>query len=456
MLMVLRHQTSNTQRIERISLDRLKFFENRVRIHPALQVTRIGQSLERFGCVTPIIIDKGNTIICGEARVVAARKIGWMSLPAIRVEHLSDAEVRAYRLADNRLSQDANWDQVQLKTEFLEIETLGLELVFTGFEAPEIDLTLGVPPSSQEDGDIEQHANAGPVVSRVGDLFEIGPHRILCGDALLAESYERLLDGKLAAMTFTDPPYNVRIQGHVSGSRRHSEFAQASGEMSESEFASFLATFLQHVHQVMTPGAVFMGCMDWRSNHRFVDQIEKAGFQLVNICVWTKSNPGMGSLYRSQHEFVNVARVPGGKPINNVQLGKYGRNRSNVWAYPGASSFGSQARKDLSNHPTPKPVALVMDAILDVTRRGDLVLDPFGGGGTTLIAAHKTGRVARLIELDPRFVDLTIRRAEKVLGLSAICARTGRTFEQLADIRTSARNVRQRERGKPCKRGGAS
>jgi len=446
----------NSRRSELVSLDQLKFFDHRVRKHSAAQIIKIGKSLDQFGCITPIVINEDSYVICGEARVLAAIEIGWKTIPAISVSHLSPAEIRAYRLADNRLAEDAEWDPVQLKAEFHEIETLGIDLEFTGFEIPEIDLTLGVSASSAADDEIEQHADDGPIVSRVGDLFEIGPHRILCGDALLGKNYARLLGRKIAAMSITDPPYNVRIKGHVSGSGRHGEFAQASGEMSEREFAAFLATFLRHVHQVMKPGAVFMGCIDWRSSHRFVDQIETAGFDFINICVWTKSNPGMGSLYRSQHEFVIVARVPGGKPINNVQLGKFGRNRSNVWAYPGASSFGSQARNDLSDHPTPKPVALVMDAILDVTRRGDLVLDPFGGGGTTLIAAHKTGRVARLIELDQGFVDLTIRRAEKVLGLTAVCARTGRTFEELSTIRASARKVRQRERGTPRKRGGTS
>lgn len=446
----------NSHRYERVLLNQLKFFEHRVRKHSASQIAKIGSSLDRFGCMIPILIDEDNNIVCGEARVLAASEIGWKTIPAILVSHLSSAEIRAYRLADNRLAEDAEWDPVQLKVEFLEIETLGIDLEFTGFEIPEIDITLGLSEPSAGEDDLEEYTDDGPVVSRVGDLFNIGPHRILCGDALLAENYTRLLERKLAALSFTDPPYNVRIKGHVSGSGRHSEFAEVSGELSEDEFAGFLFAFLQLVHQVMKPGAVFMGCMDWRSNHRFVDQIEKAGFDLVNICVWTKSNPGMGSLYRSQHEFINVARVPGGKPINNIQLGKYGRNRSNVWAYPGASSFGSQARNDLSDHPTPKPVALVMDAILDVTRRGDFVLDPFGGGGTTLIAAQKTRRVARLIELSPGFVDLTIRRAEKVLGLTAICARTGRTFKELVNIRANARNVRQRERGTPRKRGGVS
>jgi len=451
--MVLRHQKSNSQRVEHVPLDQLNFFEHRVRKHPSAQIVKIGTSLDRFGCMIPILIDDENNIVCGEARVLAAIEIGWKTIPAISASHQSPETIRAYRLADNRLAEDAEWDPVELRKEFLEIETLGIDLEFTGFEIPEIDITLGVPPSSPEEDELEQHADDGPVVSREGDLFEIGPHRILCGDALLAENYTRLLERKLAAMSFTDPPYNVRIKGHVSGSGRHREFAQASGEMSGSEFADFLAAFLRCVYQVLAPGAVFMGCMHWRDNHRFVEQIEAAGLDLINICVWAKTNPGMGSLYRSNHEFVNVARVPGGKPINNVQLGKYGRSRSNVWSYPGASSLGSQARNDLSDHPTPKPVALVMDAILDVTRRGDLVLDPFGGGGTTLIAAGKTGRVASLIELDPRFVDLTIRRAESVLGLTACCARTGRTFDELATIRT---NVRQRERGTPRSRGGVS
>lgn len=454
--MVTRHHNSNFHRVELVSLDQLKFFEHRVRKHSTAQIVKIGKSLERFGCMIPILIDKDNYIVCGEARVSAAIELGWTSLPAIRVEHLSRGEIRTYRLADNRLAKDAECDPVELRKEFLEIETLGIDLQFTGFEIPEIDNTLCVLPSSPEEDDIEQLANGRPIVSRVGDMFEIGPHRILCGDALLAENYTRLMERKLAALSFTDPPYNVRIKGHVSGSDRHREFAQASGEMSKDEFAGFLYAFLRHVHPVLKPGAVFMGCMHWRDNHRFVEQIEKAGFDLINICVWTKSNPGMGSLYRSQHEFINVARKPGDKPINNIQLGKYGRNRSNVWAYPGASSFGSQARNDLSDHPTPKPVALVMDAILDVTRRGDLVLDPFGGGGTTLIAAGKTGRVARLIEIDPRYVDLIIRRAQKVLGLTAICVSTGRTFEEVAIIRASASNVRQRERGKPRSRGGVS
>lgn len=285
----------------------------------------------------------------------------------------------------------------------------------------------------QESETIPEPACDGPSVSRPGDLWVLGDHRILCGNALERNSFESLLKNDAPRMIFTDPPYNVAVNGHIrSGDAGHREFAMASGEMSDGEFRSFLSGFLTHLQDVLPEGGIAMICMDWRHIEELIATGKGAGFELLNLCVWNKTNGGMGSLYRSKHELVAIFKKPGAAHINNVALGKHGRNRTNVWDYAGVNTFGAGRDADLADHPTVKPTALVADAIRDVSHRGDVVLDCFGGSGASLLAAEKSGRKARLIELEPAYVDVAIRRWQDMTGKSAIHLKSGETFEARA------------------------
>ena len=425
----------NHLRLQTVALDRLFFADRKLRRHPPTQIRKIARSLETFGWVTPIVIDESGLVIAGRARIEAARMLGMAQAPAVSVHHLSAAEKRAYTIADNRLAEDASWDPDALRLEVAELLELDIEIEVTGFETGEIDVLLDAGDLDGADPADATPAPAAIAVSRPGDLWEIGPHRLLCGDALDPTSYELVLDGAVPGAVFTDPPYNVPISGHVCGLGRvqHREFAMASGEMTRTEFIVFLRKVCDRAIEWLPAGGIAFICMDWRSAADLIIQGEAAGFELLNLCVWTKTNGGMGGLYRSQHELVPVFKKPGAAHVNNVQLGKHGRNRTNVWSYAGINAFGKTRDQDLASHPTVKPVQLVADAILDVTARGDVVLDPFGGSGTTLVAAHKSGRIGRAIELDPLYVDVIVRRMQTLFGMTAINAAAGQTFEALAE-----------------------
>jgi DNA modification methylase len=425
----------NHLRLQTVALERLVFADRTLRKHPASQIRKIARSLETFGWVTPIVIDESGLVIAGRARLEAARALGMTQAPAVSVHHLSAAEKRAYIIADNRLAEDASWDPDALRLELAELLELDIEIDVTGFEAGEIDVLLD---AGDLDGADPADATPAPreiAVSRPGDLWEIGPHRLLCSDALDPTSYELVLDGAVPSAVFTDPPYNVPISGHVCGLGRvqHREFAMASGEMTRAEFGGFLRKVCDRTIECLPAGGIAFVCMDWRSAADLIIQGEAAGFELLNLCVWAKTNGGMGGLYRSQHELVPVFKKPGAAHANNVQLGKHGRNRTNVWSYPGINAFGATRDQDLASHPTVKPVQLVADAILDVTARGDIVLDPFGGSGTTLVAAHRSGRIGHAIELDPTYVDVIVRRMQTLFGMTAINAATGQSFDALEE-----------------------
>jgi DNA modification methylase len=275
----------------------------------------------------------------------------------------------------------------------------------------------------------------GPSVAKPGDLWLLGEHRILCGDSLDPRSYERLLGGERAAMVFTDPPYNVPIEGHVSGlgAVKHREFSMASGEMSEAQFTDFLTRLCKLAAQHSDDGSLHYVFMDWRHLAELLAAGKAAYSELKNLCVWAKTNAGMGSLYRSQHELVAVFKNGKSSHHNNVQLGRFGRHRSNLWTYPGMTSIARATDEGalLEMHPTVKPVRLVADAILDASARRDIVLDPFLGSGTTLIAAERVGRRARGIELDPAYVDVAIRRWQRDTGNTAVHADRQKTFDEL-------------------------
>jgi DNA modification methylase len=415
------------------------------RTHTPRQIKQIAASITEFGFINPVLVDGSDGIVAGHARVAAAISLGMTDVPTVRVDHLSPTQIRAYVIADNRLAEKAGWDPTLLALELQELSVQpNFDVTVTGFEMGEIDLIIGETSASEADeADVIPEIDRSlPAVSRPGDCWQIGDHVLLCGDALELESYERLLGGKRAQMVFTDPPYNVRIAGNVSGlgKARHREFAMASGEMSQREFTTFLRRALTHLADFSIDGSIHFICMDWRHIRELADAADDAYSELKNICVWSKSNAGMGSLYRSAHEFIFVYKNGRAKHINNVELGRFGRSRTNVWEYAGMSSFGRDRDASLAGHPTLKPLALVSDAILDCSKRGGIILDAFSGSGTTLLAAEKTGRRGYGIELDPHYVDLVIKRFEEVYGLGAIHANSDLSFDRVRTERTERNN----------------
>jgi DNA modification methylase len=423
------------------------------RTHSDKQIAQLAASIRTFGFTNPVLIGADDNILAGHGRVAAAKMLGLTDIPTIRLDHLTESERRAYVIADNRLAELAGWDRALLAVEFQELtqEELGFEIEITGFETAEIDLLIEEIGSDQAEAvdQIPAHDPSAPQVTRCGDLWILGEHRLMCGNALEPRIHERLAGGEQARAVFIDPPYNVPIDGHVSGSGRirHREFAMASGELTEAEFTDFLHRSLSNLAPHCTDGAVFFVCIDWRHLYELQTAARQAELLPLNLCVWAKTNAGMGSFYRSHHELVLVLKKGSGPHINNVQLGQYGRYRTNLWTYEGANSIRPSRRAELALHPTVKPTALVADAIKDVTRRGDLVLDSFAGSGTTILAAENTGRRCYAIELDPAYVDVAIRRWQDNTGEQAVHAESGSSFEQIANARaTSAPQVRRRRR----------
>ncbi|QFS83768.1 DNA methyltransferase [Roseivivax sp. THAF197b] len=404
------------------------------RTHTPKQIKQIAESIRRFGFTNPVLIDETGTLIAGHGRLEAAKTLGRTTVPAIQVAYLSGPEKRALMLADNKIALNAGWDMKLLAQELEELSAAALDfdIETTGFEAPEIDLIIGSQGAaeSEEPEVVPEPQWSGPLITRPGDIWILGEHRILCGDARNPEDYESLMQGERAQVGFTDPPYNVPIAGHVSGkgSVQHREFAEASGEMSSAAFTSFLSEALGLAAAHSCDGAVWFACMDWRH----LGEMRAAGLEAfghwLNLCVWAKTNGGMGSLYRSQHELIFVFRNGGAPHRNNVQLGQHGRNRTNVWTYPGVNTFRAGRMEELRAHPTAKPVAMVRDALLDVSRRGDVVLDPFLGAGATVMAAERSGRIARGLEIDPAYVDVILRRWRADTGNDPMRAGDGAAF----------------------------
>lgn len=420
------------------------------RTHSPKQISQIARSITAFGFNNPVLIDASDEIIAGHGRVLAAIELGIASVPTVRLEHLNAAQKRAYVIADNRLAELAGWDKETLALELqglAEID-LGFELTDIGFEVAEIDL-LVKPDDDQREAQEPPLPEPGclPSIARRGDIWLLGEHRVFCGDALDPASYQALLGRERAQMVFTDPPYNVPVQGHVSGLGRakHAEFAMASGEMSASEFTSFLSRSLQLSASVSADGAIHFVCMDWRHIGELLAASASCYSEMKNICVWVKINGGMGSLYRSQHELIGVFKVGRAKHINNVELGRFGRTRTNVWTYAGMSSFQQGRDQALAMHPTVKPTDLVADAIYDCSSHRGIILDPFGGSGTTALAAQRAGRRARLIELDPGYVDIMLFRFARKFGIVPVNASTGEEYR----TESAAAGMKQRQAQAP-------
>jgi DNA modification methylase len=399
-------------------------------------VREVASSISLLGFCDPLLIGPGNELVDGEVRYEAARQLGLDRVPCVHVEHLSPDEQRVLRLAVNRLAEKGQWDLDALKIEFEELVLLDAPIEITGFAPAEIDhVVLGGPDDGLERGPLEPDPRAAVV--RVGDIFQLGPHRIVCGDATDPETVRRLMQGDTTArLVLTDEPYNVKIGGNVTGGH-HREFAMASGEMTDAEFLAFNGAWMASVLPYLREGGILGTFIDWRGLPTVHSAVVNFGLIPLNLIVWAKTNAGMGSLYRSQHELLPLFKKGTASHVNNVELGKRGRWRSNVWTYPGASSLGSDARRGLKDHPTVKPIAMLEDALLDLTNRDEIVIDPFLGSGSTLIAADNTGRVCRGVELDPLYVDVVVRRYEVVTGCPAVLVETGETFEVICARRAT-------------------
>lgn len=431
---------ANHPNIEMAKRTSLRPNPNNPRKHSPKQIEQLSQSLRRFGFRGALIVTDDGLIVAGSALWEAAGNIGLDEVPVIRTSFLSEAEQRAFALAHNRLAELSAWDEDLLASELEFLFEQDFDFSGIGFEVSDLDLSMAEQVAAEPPVELpEEDAIA---VSRLGDLWLIGPHRLYCGNARDAVSYEALLAGELVALVFADAPYNVRIVGNVSGLGRkvHGEFLEASGEMTSPEFTAFLRAVFRNCARFANDGSIHYHCMDWRHAREILDAADGIYSEFKQLAVFAKTNAGMGTFYRSQHELVFIFKSGKARHINNFGLGEKGRHRSNLWTYAGANTFRKGREEDLESHPTVKPLAMVMDALLDCSNRGDLILDPFSGSGTTLVAAHRTKRRGAAIELDPLYVDTSLRRLAAASGLTP-CLADGRTFDEVAAERALERET---------------
>ena len=390
------------------------------RTHPKAQIAKLKRAISQFGFVSPIIIDEHLMILAGHGRHRAALELGLTEVPTIMLRDMSEADVRAFVLADNIIADKAGYDKALLRSELQYLADVGYSIEITGLDTIEIDSILAIDTDSPAGSDdIVEMPGRGPPITRVGDLWHIGPHRLLVGDARDPTLVERLMDGQLAELVFTDPPYGCVITNNVSGMGKvtHENFVMGAGQESLSELAmTILRPAFRNVARHCQAGAIAFVCSDWRAAPHMLDAAAGVFEEVKNWIIWVKTNAGMGSFYRSQFEIILAFKVSQGKVINNFGLGGGGRHRSNVWTYAGVNTFRSGRMRDLVDHPTCKPKKLVADAILDCSRRGGLVLDVFAGSGTTLAAAAMIGRRGYGIEIDPKFADVILRRVAEETG----------------------------------------
>jgi DNA modification methylase len=415
----------------------LKPYKNNARTHPKKQIDQLAASLKANRYFSPIVIDEADQILCGHGRLLAARKAGMTEVPTIQLVGLSEAQKRQIRIADNKIALNADWDPDLLKLELKQIQTIepAFDFQIIGFESADLDRYVLGRTKGEED---EVPDPPQTPVTRLLDIWRLGPHRVGCGDCRDLNFMRRVIGSDLVDAAFLDPPYNVVINGNVVRAGRHAEFAMGSGEMSSEAFRAFLRGGLAACVEVSRPGAVHFICMD----HRHFEDLSAACIGLygerLNLAVWVKSNGGMGSLYRSRHELIFVMRVGTTPHLNAVQLGKHGRNRTNVWEYEGANSPKKSRRAELDFHPTVKPLVMVADALLDVTKQNDLVLDAYLGSGTTLLACERIDRRFRGMDIDPRYVDVTIQRWMDITGEMAVLESTGQTYAEVVAEREAA------------------
>lgn len=422
-------------KIEKIKISDLKPWANNARIHSKKQIKQLTKSISEFGFTNPVLIDENLNILAGHGRVLAAEKLKMESVPCVKLAHMNRAQKQAYVLADNKLAINAGWDEELLAQELEALMALDVDfdVQLTGFSIAEVDIiieSVAVEEPDNPDDDILPSPDESLPECFLGDLWQLGIHRLICGDALDTNVVSQLMEGAVAQMIFTDPPYNVKIDGNVCGKGdiKHKEFDMASGEMSSSEFTEFLRKAFENQIAYSCDGSIHFICMDWRH----LTEILSAGgiyTELKNLITWVKDNGGMGTFYRSRHELILAFKNGTAPHINTFELGQYGRYRTNVWEYKGMNSRSADRLKELKMHPTVKPVQMIADAIKDVSARGGIVLDLFGGSGSTLIAAHKTGRRAYLAELDPQYCGVIIKRWEAFSKDEAILINRSETTE---------------------------
>jgi DNA modification methylase len=427
------------RRLTEMPLAELKPHKNNPRTHSKKQIGQIADSIRRFSFTNPVLVDDDHNIIAGHGRVEAAKTLGLTHVPTIALSGMSAADRKAYIIADNRLAECAGWDEDLLRLELAGIMELepDYDLALTGFDGGMLERLIEAALSGNDVDDIIPVIDEKALpVSASGELWSLGKHRLLCGDARDSAAYQQLMNGELAQMVFTDPPYNVPVNGHVCGlgKVKHAEFAMASGEMSQAEFEGFLTNVLGTVAEFSADGSIHYVCMDWRH----MREILVAGYasyeELKNLIVWNKDNGGMGAFYRSKHELVFAFKKGKASHINNFELGQHGRYRTNVWDYAGVNSLKAERSEELAMHPTVKPVAMVADAMRDCSKRNGIILDPFSGSGTTIIAAEQTGRRCYAMEIDPHYVDVAIRRWQAVTGQAATLEGSDISFDQVAQM----------------------
>lgn len=402
-----------------IKIANLKCNQKNPRIHSKKQESILAKAVEHFKFLNPPIVDQHNNILAGNLRYDVAKLLGLEEIQVLRIDHLSDDDIRAFIIAENKIAEMAGWDQEVLKLELQYLTDIGYDICTTGFELAEIDLIINeaVITNSAED-DFPEAADIKTHVKK-GDIIALGEHKLINGNALDRLSYVAIMGDSKANMAFVDYPYNVKINGNVTTKKHFKEFENASGEMSKPEFTEFLKKAMILQKEFSAVGSIHFGCMDWKHIEEIITAGNAVFDELKNVCIWDKGTAGMGSLYRSQHEMIFVFKNGTAPHINNIQLGKYGRYRTNIWNYPGMHVSNPKAAKFLQLHPTVKPTALIMDAILDCSKPNDIILDSFAGSGSTLIAAEKLQRKARLIEIDKHYCDVIITRWEQLTGQRA-------------------------------------
>src|SRR5919109_918974 len=407
------------ERIERWPIDRLLPYERNPRTHSEAQVDQIAASMVEFGWTNPILIDENAGILAGHGRLLAARKLGLTEVPVIRFEHLSEAQKRAYLIADNALALNAGWSEELLAQELAWLRDERFDLDLIGFDAAELERLLALADGEAASDEAEDEVPEPPEdpVSKPGDLWVLGNHRLPCGDATVLTDIERVLGGQLADMTFCDPPYNVDYANSPKDKLRGKHRPILNDNLGGG-FEAFLYDTCTNILAV-TKGAVYV-CMSSSELHTLQRAFATAGGKWSTFVIWAKNTFTLGRAdYQRQYEPMLY-----GWPAGHDRYWCGARDQGDVW------HFDKPARNDL--HPTMKPVALVERAIRNSSKSRDIVLDPFGGSGTTMIAAERLGRRARLIELDPKYCDVIIERWEAFGGGTAILDEDGRSFEEIA------------------------
>jgi len=442
--------------IEYLSPQLLRPHPDNPRTHSRKQIKQIAKSIRAFGFRGVVLIDENSMIIVGHARVKASKLLGLTEIPVLRISDLTGDQIRGLMIADNKLTDNSEWDDEFLgqNLKILADHDLDFDIEVLGFDYGEIEVRISqIELSEQGESGFEEDASVVPdidqiqAVSRPGDLWYLDGHRLICGNATSGGTYERLMESERAAVVFTDPPYNLpaRDIGKVCA-ESHGDFAMGAGEMTREAFTSFLGLVMKNLCRFSLSGSIQYLCMDWRHAAEMLEAGHAHYAEFKNLCVWAKDRAGMGSFYRSQHELVFVFKHGDAPHQNHFELGQHGRTRSNVWQFPGVLQFKAKdgdpdGDEALQLHPTVKPVKLIEEALLDCSRRGEIVLDPFLGSGSTLIAAEKTYRRCFGLEIEPRYADVTIHRWQKWTGKEAVEATTGRTYSEVLTDRVDSAAV---------------